>query len=312
MSRGIGEFGPIREFVPEWMAVLLALVTQLGDVWFLSLVVALTYWYQTSQRENVAVIIGMTLTGFAVIHWLKRIFALPRPEQPVVAVETLPAIIQPLYEATGTATGYGFPSGHAFMTTIVYLSLVDVLSLGTRRHRFGGALVLIAIVCFSRVALGVHYLVDVVAGVGFGLLLLAFVKTLLTYRLIDRGTAVFGLAVVASGLNLLSNGPDPNALLLFGASLGALGGWQLVLCGRLVSAHQTSSLPASVPLFVRGGIAVIVIASIVSVIVLFPLFSAPARGAITGLGVGGVITLPVFRQSEYADEVGPALAFWRG
>lgn len=309
MSRGIGEFEPIRELLPEWMAVLLGLVTQLGDVWFLSLVVALVYWTRASERESVAIVIGTTLTGFALIDSLKRAFALPRPDQPVVSPETLPRVVQPLYEATGTAGGYGFPSGHAFMTTIVYLSLVDTLEIGTRRNRLAGAIGLVAVVCFSRIALGVHYLVDVAAGVALGLLLVFLVRKLTIYSALDGATVAFGIAVVASAFNLLPANTDQNAVLLLGASLGAFGGWQLVASGReLVSADRPSAVVR--PLSARLGLAAASFAPIVGAFELFDPLSTAGRGAIVGLLTATVVTLPVLRHSTRAHRVLTALAFW--
>ncbi|AEH35937.1 phosphatase PAP2 family protein [Halopiger xanaduensis] len=298
MTRGIAEFDPIRELVPEWAAIVVALLTQLGDVWFLTLLVGGFYLYRTDDREEGAVLVGLLLAGFGILLALKYAFALPRPDRTLVQLETLPAVVRPLYEATGTADGYGFPSGHAFMTTVVYVSLAGRLSIGTARQRLLGAATVIAVVCLSRVALGVHYLVDVAAGAAGGLLLVLAAEWLLDRYAADRGTAAFALAVLASASAALIASDDPDAVLLLGASLGAFGGWQLVRLGERLperdrdrrSRSRTDRRPA-----IRIGLAIGAFAPLAGALVYFGLVSMPvpaASGAL-GFGLAAVLAAPV-------------------
>ncbi|QLK25316.1 phosphatase PAP2 family protein [Natrinema zhouii] len=309
MSRGIGEFGPIQDVIPEWAAVLVALVTQLGDVWFLSLLVGAIYWFDSANREDAAVIMGWTFAGLALISTLKHVFALPRPGQPLVRIETLPWVIQPLYESTAMASGYGFPSGHALMTTIVYLSLARRLSISTRRRRFVGAALLVAAVCVSRVVLGVHYLVDVTAGVAVGVAFLAVAERLLTRFSTDHGTVAFGLAIAISAINLIVGGIDADDISLLGASLGALGGWQLVVLGQRLFAVDRPS-KAVRPLLRRGVLAAGALIPLLIAVDEFHLFSRPARGGAFGLVLALFVTIPVLRHSDRATRVWTALVFW--
>ncbi|ELY46726.1 phosphatase PAP2 family protein [Natronorubrum sulfidifaciens] len=309
MSRGIGEFGPIQELLPEWAAVLIALVTQLGDVWFLALLVGGFYWVHTTKREDAAVVIGLTLAGLSLITGLKHVFALPRPGQPLVELEALPWIIQPLYEATAMASGYGFPSGHALMTTIVYVTLARRLSIGTPRRRLLAAATVITLVCFSRVALGLHYLVDVVAGVATGLAFLFVAERLLERYSTEQGTTAFSLAVVVSAVAVLASDGDPDAVLLLGSALGVFGGWQCIQFGHDVFADDR---PRSVArsLLLRGSLALVAFAPLIAALELFGLFSLPAAGGALGLALGVFITVPVLTHSERARRVARALSFW--
>ncbi|MFC6769596.1 phosphatase PAP2 family protein [Natrinema soli] len=309
MSRGIGEFGPLQDVIPEWAAVLVALVTQLGDVWFLSLLVGAIYWFDSASREDAAVIMGWTFAGLALISTLKHVFALPRPGQPLVRIETLPWVMQPLYESTAMASGYGFPSGHALMTTIVYLSLARRLSISTRRRRVVGAALLIAAVCVSRVVLGVHYLVDVTAGVAIGVAFLAVVERLLTRVSTDHGTVAFGLAIAISAINLVVGGIDAGDISLLGASLGAFGGWQLVVLGQRLFAVDRPSKAAR-PLLRRGVLAAGALSPLLIAVDEYHLFSRPARGGAFGLVLALFVTIPVLRHSERATRVWTALVFW--
>lgn len=75
-----------------------------------------------------------------------------------------PAFDDPLL----TLSSYSFPSGHAMASTVFYgFVLACVLPIpGPRRGvAMAGGMVMIALVCFSRVYLGVHYVSDILAGI---------------------------------------------------------------------------------------------------------------------------------------------------
>jgi membrane-associated phospholipid phosphatase len=71
-------------------------------------------------------------------------------------------------------SGYSFASGHTIGATLLYgqLALFLVPVIKSRRSRvlvFSAAGFVIALVGFSRIALGAHYLTDVMAGMFFGM-----------------------------------------------------------------------------------------------------------------------------------------------
>lgn len=73
---------------------------------------------------------------------------------------------------------YSFPSGHAMISTAAYGALAYLAwrHLRTRPDRLtlaGGTVVLVVLICFTRLYLGVHYLSDVLAGVAGGAFWLA-------------------------------------------------------------------------------------------------------------------------------------------
>lgn len=297
MSRGIGEFELIQSELPEWTAVVFAALTQLGDAWFLLLVLTLLYWFDTPRRDDIAAVGGVTLAGMGLYKGLKELFSLPRPEQPLLDPVYVPGIIQPLYEATATVGGYGFPSGHAVNSTIVYGGLALALVIGTKRQRFALAAAIVALVCFTRVALGVHYVVDVVAGIAVGVALLAGSWALLNRNIVDRPTVTFGLGVGFCAFFLATTEFARDAVALLGAALGGFAGWQLVVLGRrLVDGQRlTDALGLIVP---RGAVALTAVLLLVLSIAVAPFPSRYTVGGAVGLGVAVVVVLPLGGQQR--------------
>jgi membrane-associated phospholipid phosphatase len=71
-------------------------------------------------------------------------------------------------------SGYSFASGHTIGATLLYgqiaLFIFPVIKSGRGRVLvFSAAMLMVALVGFSRIALGAHYLTDVLAGVFFGM-----------------------------------------------------------------------------------------------------------------------------------------------
>ncbi|MFP8953046.1 phosphatase PAP2 family protein [Natrialbaceae archaeon A-arb3/5] len=227
MSRGVGEFELVQGQIPDWLAVGIALLTQLGDIWFLAVLLAVLFWIDTARRTEIAAVAGAWVAGMGLYKGLKELFGFPRPEQPLLDAELLPWLVQPIYEATAFATGYGFPSGHAVNTTIVYFGLAYVLQVSTPRRRFTGAAALVAAVSFSRVALGVHYLVDVVVGVAVGAALLLVARGLVTRLSADGPSVTFGLAIPLGAFFVLASRAHVDSVLILAVALGAFVGWNV-------------------------------------------------------------------------------------
>jgi len=242
-GRGVG----ITEWLhgaAEWpVIVFFALVTQLGDVWFLFLFGSALYVAGDRlprlgvDRRRGLFVLALALAYVALVGALKTAFLVPRPpgaaEAPVVW--WLPAVLEPVYTDIATGHGPGFPSGHALGTTMVWVGAALVLDAGTRRTRLGVAGVVVALVSLSRLVLGVHYAVDVVVGAAVGLVVVGAL-----YRLVDAGTdpsQVLRFAVAAGVLWLLLEVTFDSATALGGA-LGAWLAWRAV-------ADETSLHPSS-------------------------------------------------------------------
>ena len=110
------------------------------------------------------VLVGAELLDLA----LKLAFHRPRPEVAFVTLDT-----------------YSFPSGHAMVSTAAYGALAYIAWAYVRAPRrrvllVAGTAAFVALVCFSRLYLGVHYLSDVLAGAAGGVFWLSVSVALLT------------------------------------------------------------------------------------------------------------------------------------
>lgn len=119
---------------------------------------ALVFWLRGEKRWVLATFVVVP-GGMAFNALLKELIQRPRPvyEFPLVTLET-----------------YSFPSGHTAAATLLYGLLAAYLvrrtpSRSARAAIALGALALVALVGFSRMYLGAHYLTDVVAAASVAL-----------------------------------------------------------------------------------------------------------------------------------------------
>jgi undecaprenyl-diphosphatase len=140
------------------------LVSWLGRPPFLSLVAVLVCAFLLRRgRTRLAIFVVTTaIMGGLVDTAVKNLVHRPRPvfDHPVA-----------------TAIGKSFPSGHSMSSAIVYGSLLLVLLPAIPRRRrpwaIGGTVLLVLTIAASRIALGVHFLSDVVGGLVLGVAWLA-------------------------------------------------------------------------------------------------------------------------------------------
>ncbi len=145
--------------------------------WLATLVAATAAYTLRRRRWRLALfVVVTTLAGGAINTAVKAAVDRERPS---------------LEAPVATAGGRSFPSGHAMSSTVAYgaLLLVFLPAIG-RRYRpvvFAGVVALVLAIGFSRLALGVHYITDVVGGVVLGLAWLAASTAAFSTWRVDRG-----------------------------------------------------------------------------------------------------------------------------
>lgn len=199
-TRSVGGIEFVRSVLPEVALSVLAILTWLGSVPVVVGMIAVVYWF--GVRDRGAFGLGVALGAFSLTVALKELFAFPRPPVPGQLIG---------------ATGYGFPSGHAIASTVVWGYLAFSLEWGSRRQRYGVAGLVVAVVSLSRVAVGVHYVADVVAGITIG------AAYLLVLTRLDDPVWAFGVGVLTSLAAVAATGAGGDSLLLLGGAVaGAL------------------------------------------------------------------------------------------
>ncbi|QSG10624.1 Membrane-associated phospholipid phosphatase [Halapricum desulfuricans] len=263
--RGIGLPSLLAELFGP-LVVVFALLTQLGDTWFLFALVVSSYWFGPHtprigdglDRRRGAIVVGLLLLAFVLVYTTKPLFGLPRPPSAAVPPrgDLVPDALAGVYEWLSTSSGFGFPSGHATGSTLVYGGLAWAVRISSPRRRAVIAAVLITVVSLSRLALGVHYLVDVLAGTALALTGLAVAVRLATPR------RVFGLAAAVGFIGLIAVGPTPDLLASTAMAVGATVVWtgfgdELLATPSRAGALSTAGVGAVV-VVLGGGLALLV------------------------------------------------------
>jgi membrane-associated phospholipid phosphatase len=234
-QRGIGALTALSAHTGLALSIA-GLVTQFGDPWFLLLVAMAVYLAGSSRallespREG-AFVVAATFSAFSLTDLLKTVFLAPRP--PTAGTVTVPAwlpnALEGSFRSITTGTGYAFPSGHALGTTVVAAALAYKLDVGSDVLRWSTASVIVFVVAASRVVLGVHFLVDVVAGTFAGLSLVAVAAAIGSRepgRVFALGAGIGVLAVLTSAV--APSGAAWNAGQWLGGSIGAGIAWYVV------------------------------------------------------------------------------------
>lgn len=147
---------PADPIGPRWFETAIMDITALGGFAVLALVTLLAVGYLLAIKRwgDALMLLAATLGGTAISEGLKMGFNRPRPDLVAHVVET---------------TSMSFPSGHAMLSAVTYLTIGALIahtqeSRQLRGYVLGAAILLTLLIGASRVYLGVHWPTDVLAG----------------------------------------------------------------------------------------------------------------------------------------------------
>jgi membrane-associated phospholipid phosphatase len=211
----------LRTGLPEWAVEAFAVISLLGDLFLIVPVLGLIYLADVASglsrgdetqplcSDRTVFLIATVFGGLALVVVLESVFAMPRPPAEYHAI---------------SPSEHGFPSGHAMAATVFWGALALWLPIGSRPARLAVGATVVPLVALSRLALGVHFLIDVVASFAFGVIYLAAVAWLAR----DRPARAFGGAIVIAVLATVVSGANERAVLALVGTAGAAVGWFVV------------------------------------------------------------------------------------
>lgn len=157
------EQGIVRMRTPS-LTTFLVIVTKLGNPFVLSsaaVLAAVLLVIRGRSYDAVLFVVALMITVIS-LTVLKNTFQIARPGSEIVDVN-----------------GWSFPSGHTAVATAFFFMLVH--SFFGKMKTFGGKTALVlgsifgtALICFSRLYLGAHWALDILAGMALGLLAVSF------------------------------------------------------------------------------------------------------------------------------------------
>lgn len=233
--REIGITADVANAVPEPFVAVLLVLTGLGDPVFVALLATVVYWlgprYDLLSRRAGATVLAITVFALSSSVFLKYGFSMPRPPTDVMLI---------------AEDGKGFPSGHVTGAMATYGALAYYIETRSARVRYLLGMAIVTLVAFTRIALGVHYLGDVLAGLVVGTAAILAVR----WVSLDSMTWAFAMAVpVALAGSLLAGTMD--SALLVGVAFGMTTAWRLV---SSTDVHRPPTVMETAIGLVAGGV----------------------------------------------------------
>src|SRR5690606_8286445 len=140
----------------SWLEPFMQAVTALGAQALFIALLPLLFW---SVHAGLGARLSLALLGSATVNAVvKALLYAPRPYW-----------YDPGIRPLATESTFGAPSGHAQLSTTFWGYLA---AQSARRAVWAGAAVLVALICLSRLYLGVHFFTDIALGLALGALLL--------------------------------------------------------------------------------------------------------------------------------------------
>jgi undecaprenyl-diphosphatase len=157
------------------LTTLLVWVTRAGNPFILSsaaILIAIVLVIRRHSYEAILFVVALMVAVLSLVV-LKNVFQITRPGSEIVEVN-----------------GWSFPSGHATVATAFFFLLAHSF-FGRMKTGLGkvalilGSILAAGLVCFSRLYLGAHWTLDILAGIALGLLSVSF--TVLMFNIFVEG-----------------------------------------------------------------------------------------------------------------------------
>lgn len=146
---------PDQPIGPAWLVEAVRDTTALGGYVVLTLITIAVFAYLliVRQRANAILVAGAVVSGTVLSNTLKTMFGRERPDMTGIVEIFTPS----------------FPSGHALVSAVTYLTIAAVLVAGTQDRALRTFYIVLAalltiLIGLSRLYLGVHFPTDVFAG----------------------------------------------------------------------------------------------------------------------------------------------------
>lgn len=148
----------VRDKITPFLDKILAFITRFGEQTVLILLILMVYF--AFSKKGGELIAFSIFSSILLNNTIKSLFRRERPfNHPKNTFKA---------SRVETAVGFAFPSGHSQNAAAAYTSLALIYD---KTWLWIVAIILIALVAFSRIGLGVHYPTDVVFGVAFGVVI---------------------------------------------------------------------------------------------------------------------------------------------
>lgn len=192
----------------DFLTTFFTAVTIMAENLFLVIFLAVLYW--VVDKASSKKLAWLMLFNGVANGMMKDIVNMPRPFEK--------GVVKPL--RIDTATGSSFPSGHTQTATSFWMGIMLILK--TKASIILGS-IMIVLTALSRLYLGVHWPMDVLGAIGFGVIFTYFALQLINEQGQFNKWHVIGSSVVFILMLCLNVAPDlyKTAASLWGLCIGA-------------------------------------------------------------------------------------------
>lgn len=150
----------INMLINKDLTSIIRIITNIGSVVFSIIIIIIIsiLLYKYNKKEDLKYFLIIMIIGNITSFTLKLIIARNRPD-----------ILRLMVENT-----YSFPSGHTFITTLLYGSILVLLNKYYKKSYVLWTIygILVMLIMFTRIYLGVHYFSDTLGGFFLGIIFL--------------------------------------------------------------------------------------------------------------------------------------------